>query len=177
MNELKKYRQSIRLKGYDYRLNGAYYITICSYQKQYLFGEIVEGNMKQNLLGDTIETVWYGLPLNFKFIELDAFIVMPNHIHGIILIKNQALERTEYYSQYPRGTMPESLGAIVQNFKSISTRKINRLCSDRLKVWHRNYYEHIIRNEDSYQKIRQYILDNPQNWQQDENNLNKFKPM
>jgi len=106
MNEPKKHRQSIRLKGYDYRLNGAYYITICSYQKQYLFGEIVEGNMEQNLLGDTIEAVWYRLPLNFN-----------------------------------------------------------------------NYYEHIIRNENSYQKIRQYILDNPRNWEQDENNLNKFKPM
>jgi REP element-mobilizing transposase RayT len=73
--------------------------------------------------------------------------------------------------------MPESLGAIVQNFKSISTRKINFLCGDRLKIWQRNYYEHIIRNENSYQKIRQYILDNPRNWEQDENNLNKFKPM
>jgi len=73
--------------------------------------------------------------------------------------------------------MPESLGAIVQNFKSISSRKINRLCGDHMKVWQRNYYEHIIRNEDSYQKIRQYILDNPRNWEQDENNLNKFKPM
>ncbi|MDJ0539834.1 MAG: glucose-6-phosphate 1-dehydrogenase, partial [Microcystis sp. M53603_WE2] len=141
------------------------------------FGEIVEGNMEQNLLGDTIEAVWYRLPLNFKFIELDAFIVMPNHIHGIIVIQNYDLEKTEYDSQYTHGTMPESLGAIVQNFKSISSRKINRLCGDHMKVWQRNYYEHIIRNEDSYQKIRQYILDNPRNWEQDENNLNKFKPM
>jgi REP element-mobilizing transposase RayT len=177
MNEHKKHRQSIRLKGYDYGLNGAYYITICSYQKQYLFGEIVEGNMERNLLGDTVEAVWYRLPLHFKFIELDAFIVMPNHIHGIIVIQNQALEKAAHDSQYPHGTMPESLGAIVQNFKSISTRKINFLCGDRLKIWQRNYYEHIIRNENSYQKIRQYILDNPRNWEQDENNLNKFKPM
>ena len=68
MNEPQKHRQSIRLKGYDYRLNGAYYITICSYHKQYLFGEIVEGNMERNLLADTVEAVWYRLPLNFKFI-------------------------------------------------------------------------------------------------------------
>ena len=133
MNEPQKHRQSIRLKGYDYRLNGAYYITICSYHKQYLFGEIVEGNMERNLLADTVEAVWYRLPLHFKFIELDTFIVMPNHIHGIIVIQNQALEKAAHDSQYPHGTMPESLGAIV-NFKSISTRKINFLCGDRLKI-------------------------------------------
>jgi len=110
MNEPQKHRQSIRLKGYDYRLNGAYYITICSYQKQYLFGEIVEGNIERNLLGDTVEAVWYRLPLHFKFIELDTFIVMPNHIHGIIVIQNYDLEKSgkdrirfSIYSRYNAG--------------------------------------------------------------------------
>jgi putative transposase len=193
-NPDKHHRRSIRLQGYDYRQAGAYYFTICSHQRQCLFGEIISGVMHPNIIGETVEAIWNNLPRHFPFIELDAFVLMPNHVHGIILITdNQFNCRGEAFGQLisdsqpesfapnalpspsdnpkiPHGTQSGSLGAILQNFKSVATRRVNRLTRHKVTIWQRNYYEEIIRDEKAYENIRRYIIENPLRWDDDEEN-------
>jgi REP element-mobilizing transposase RayT len=177
------HRKSIRFKGYDYTQAGAYYITICTYQRQCLFGEIVAGVMHLNLISETLQNCWHRLPQHFPFIELDAFVIMPNHLHGIILItddkttnKNQLFKQPIVQSvssaqipTLPKGTESGSLAALVQNFKSIVTRKINRLTRNYGTIWQQGYHEEIIRDERAYNNIRKYIVENPLKWHEDEN--------
>jgi putative transposase len=182
-NPNKHHRRSIRLKGYDYSSPGAYFITICTHQRECLFGEIVDSEMQLNSVGLYIQSYWQRLSLNFE-IELDAFVVMPNHIHGIIWLGGN-IGRGEAFGPkirkqhkdlcpnasplQPHGTQPGSIGAIIQNFKSITTQRINRISrSNNNKIWQRNYYEHIIRTENSLQYIRQYIHHNPLSWHHDQ---------
>ena len=179
------HRRSIRIKGYDYSQEGAYYFTICSHQKQCLLGEIINGIMQPNIAGATVAAVWHNLPRHFPFLELDAFIIMPNHVHGIIVIaeqqnninNNQLLTaQTNFQTSLPNGTKAGSLGAILQNFKSVSTRQVNRITRNSGTIWQRNYYEQIIRDEQAYNNIRRYIIENPLTWEDDEENITKFKP-
>ncbi len=176
------HRKSIRLKGYDYTQPGAYYITICTYQRQCLFGEVVGGIMHLNLIGETIRYCWHRLPEHFPFIELDAFVIMPNHLHGIILIADDNTNKSQLFKQpiiepvlseqiptLPKGTASGSLGALVQNFKSIVTRRVNRLTRNYGTIWQEGYYEEIIRDERAYDNIRKYIVQNPLKWHDDEN--------
>ncbi len=185
-NPDKHHRRSIRLKGYDYGQVGAYYVTICCYQRQCLLGEIVDGVMHPNLIGATVEAVWNSLPRHFPFIELDAFVVMPNHLHGIIVInesennigKQELLGRkSTFKNSLFNGTQSGSLAAIIQSFKSTATRRVNRLNRSSGTLWQRNYYEEIIRNEKAYENIRRYILENPLNWDEDEENLINKSPI
>jgi putative transposase len=177
------HRKTIRLKGYDYAQPGAYYITICSYERQYLFGEIIGGVMHLNLISETIQNCWHRLPQQFPFIELDAFVIMPNHLHGIILITDRNTNKSQLFKQpivvqpispskeptLPKGTKPGSLGALVQNFKSIVTRRVNRLTKNCGTIWQDGYYEEIIRDDRAYNNIRKYIVENPLKWHEDEN--------
>ena len=179
-NPDKHHRQSIHLKNYDYRQAVAYYVTICCYQKRCLLGKVIDGIMHPNLAGDTVQAAWESLPRHFQFIELDAFVVMPNHIHGIMVIKdshhNIGLTRLNspklaIQPSLPKGTQSGSLGAIVQNFKSVTTRRINHLNHKQGTIWHRNYYDEIISNKEAYLNIRRYIRENPLNWDNDEENI------
>lgn len=197
-NPEKNHRRSIRLKGYDYREEGAYYFTICCHQRRCLLGEIKDGVMYLNLAGATVKAVWDSLPRHFPLIELDAFVVMPNHVHGIIVITDSRGEafvpgfnNTSPESLFtkaspfpgcndtspPRGTQSGSIGAILQNFKSVATRRVNRITRNLGTLWQRNYHEEIIRNEKAYENIRRYILENPLSWDEDEENPLKFKPI
>ncbi|WP_413172537.1 transposase [Anabaena azotica] len=186
------HRRSIRLKGYDYSQQGAYFVTICTYQRNCLFGEIVDGEMKLNTNGEIAKGCWLSLHQHFQNVELDEFVIMPNHLHGIILIVNNPDAEGEalanQYSQQKtnlssqcfaptgekikiNGTKRQSLAAIIQNYKSVSTRQVNRINKAKGNViWQRNYYEHIIRNEEALNNIRQYIVTNPINWAEDEEN-------
>lgn len=182
------HRRSIRLKGYDYSQQGAYFVTICTHQRNCLFGEIVDGEMKLNTNGEIAKGCWLSLPRHFQNVELDEFVVMPNHLHGIIIIaeEGEALADLNYQKQQKfssqcfaptgdtikiNGTIPQSLAAIIQNYKSVSTRQINRINKAKGNViWQRNYYERIIRNEEALNNIRQYIITNPINWAEDEEN-------
>ena len=202
-NPEKHHRRSIRLRGYDYKREGAYYFTICCHQKRCLLGEIEDGFMHLNLIGATVKAVWDSLPRHFPLIELDAFVIMPNHIHGIIVITdhpNNNNSRGEAFvpitedtapqisatnaspfpgcndTAPPHGTQSGSIGAIIQNFKSVATRRVNRITRNSGTLWQRNYYEEIIRNEKAYENIRRYIVENPLNWDEDEENILKFKP-
>ncbi len=180
------HRKSIRLKEFDYTLLGAYFVTLCTYQRKSLFGDIVDGWMQLNEFGIIISAYWENLPINFRNIKLDAWVVMPNHFHGIILLNNSGKGRTSRKNKpgvsqtgdaYPYGSTPSrpigtvsgSLGAALQNYKSITTRRINLVKgTSGMTVWQRNYYEHIIRNEESYVKILGYIQNNPLQWTVDE---------
>ncbi|WP_416676645.1 transposase [Egbenema bharatensis] len=177
------HRRSIRLKGYDYSSPGAYFITICTRDRICWFGEVVEGEMRLNQLGQRVRSVWQTLPHHFPGLTLDEFIVMPNHMRGILVLNDTSRRGEAFASQPisqshridanasplpPCGTQPGSIAAIVQNFKSVSTRKINQICqTPGTPIWQRNYYEHIIRNENALQNIRQYITSNPASWKQD----------
>ena len=175
------HRHSIRLPGYDYSQAGAYFVTICTYHRQLLFGEIHDGEMQLNASGRMVSAQWLQLSCRFTDLELVEFVIMPNHIHGILVITGRGEASSEEISASanmlvtdasplrPNGTVPGSIGATIQNFKSITSRKINKLSGkSKEPVWQRNYYEHVIRDETDYQAIHDYILSNPLNWEKDE---------
>ncbi|HZX12945.1 MAG TPA: transposase [Thermodesulfobacteriota bacterium] len=129
-NSGKHYRRSVRLKEHDYSQSGAYFITICTYKRECLFGEIVDGEMQLNEFGGIVATCWNEVPRHFKNIQLDAFITMPNHVHGIVIITDSVGARHAsplQSPQTPRGPKPQSLGAIVGSFKSTITKRINKI--------------------------------------------------
>lgn len=230
-------RRSIRLQGYDYAQAGAYFVTICTQQKACLFGKIVHGEMQLNEAGKMIDEVWHQLPMRFDTLALDEFVVMPNHIHGILVlqegdsktgdhkdhpyamrnidrrgesrirpescIRPHAVRNTNdgddhkdrpYATRninrrgescirphpmrhtHPRGTLPDTVGRIVQAFKSITTHayitgvKQQGWSPFAGKLWQRNYWEHIVRNESDWHQICEYIHNNPLQWELDQLN-------
>jgi putative transposase len=180
----RHHRQSARLKGHDYAQPGAYFVTVCIRDRECLLGDIVDGEMHLTEAGEIAWRCWEDVRRHFPYVALDAGIIMPNHIHGIIVIQGRgeasavplhaSKERPESDAsplrQRPNGTQPRSLSAIVQNFKSISTRKMNAARgTPGTPVWQRNYYERVIRTDEELKAIRRYILNNPANWTTDEN--------
>jgi REP element-mobilizing transposase RayT len=192
----KHHRRSIRLKGYDYTQAGAYFVTIVTHGRELLF--------ENPVLRRVAETMWQRIPQHFPRVELDEWVVMPNHIHGILWILNddddgvgarhspkielmtarpgvaerpgQMQDDLGNASPLPVGPPPGSLGAIVGNFKSVTARRINRIRkTPGVPVWQRNYYERVIRNERELHAIRQYICDNPARWDEDPENPNRIR--
>jgi len=190
----KHHRRSIRLKGYDYSQAGAYFVTIVAWQREMLFGEIVDGEMILNRNGRIVRDAWFDLKNHYRYVELEAFVIMPNHAHGIIVLIDDGrggsfvsggtnlpedliagatplpAKQTRPYVTAKRHGLPE----IVRAFKSFSARRINRLHrTDGIPVWQRNYYEHIIRNERKLDNITRYIESNPSMWNDDDENPNR----
>jgi putative transposase len=166
-------RQSIRLPGYDYSQVGAYYITICARDRECLFGDVVDRRMQLNQAGLIIQSVWDGLPQFYDGIELDAFVVMPNHIHGVIVIDKPVgpIHESPLYAGPVVQRRRMLLAKIVGRLKMVSAKQINTLRgSSGQPLWQRNYYEHIIRDDGSLNRIRQYIADNPAQWEFDHEN-------
>ena len=174
------HRHSMRLKDFDYSQAGAFFVTICTKNRQCLFGKIHQGLMELNASGRVAAAQWLRLPNRFSGLELGEWIVMPNHIHGILVItgKGEASRHQSFASPEPiikdasplrpNGTAPGSVGAIIQIFKSVTSRKISTQIENfKGSVWQRNYYEHVIRNESELHAISDYILANPQNWEKD----------
>jgi putative transposase len=197
-------RRSIRLQGYDYSQAGAYFVTICTQNQECLLGEIISGEMRLNDAGRMVQTIWQKLPHRFPSVKLDQFIVMPNHVHGIVMLATRRGEpcvrpfpdeqdvQSEYRIQgehntqgehkvRPYGTLPGTIGRIAQAFKSSTTHeyamgvKQNGWPRFPGKLWQRNYYEHVIRDEDELNGIRQYIACNPANWAEDRENPSSAK--
>jgi REP element-mobilizing transposase RayT len=161
----KHHRRSIRLKGYDYSQSGAYFITICINHGRSFLGHIQEGVMYPSPPGEMVANCWDALPERFPNIELDVFSLMPNHIHGIILIMDTGLNANNN---------PIVLGNMLGAFKSISTNEYIDGVEERgwepfhKKFWQRGYWDRIIRNERELQAIRTYIINNPANWDKDQ---------
>jgi len=174
----KHHRRSIRLKGYDYTLPGAYFVTMVTHQHQLLFGDILNGDMALNYVGHIVKAEWLRTSKIRPNVTLDEYVIMPNHLHGIIIITNDEIpvgatswSPLQTDIQPPHGPAPHSLGAIVAGFKSAVTKQVNRILNTPgAPLWHRNYYDHIIRNEEEWDKIRKYIQTNPSNWETDHEN-------
>jgi putative transposase len=155
------HRQSIRLNGYDYSTSGAYFITICTHEREHLFGDIVNEVMQLTAFGDIARSHWQQLSQHHSNVIMDESIVMPNHLHGIIILES-SVDSTK------------SISEIIRGFKTFSAKAINKERSLRgVPVWQRNYYERIIRNELELDRVRQYIINNPRNWDADKNNQNQ----
>jgi REP element-mobilizing transposase RayT len=163
-------RKSTRLIGYDYSQPGPYFVTICTHEMKKLFGRIIGGVLDLNPYGCTAKKEWFQITVNLPYVELheDEFVIMPNHIHGIIWITE--VGATEPVAQNSRsGLNPRSLGAIVGQYKSRTAKLINRnRNTPGKKVWQRNYYDRVIRNEKELQSIRIYIINNPLQWEDDQ---------
>lgn len=193
----KHHRRSIRLPNYDYSEPGAYYITIVTWHRECLFGQVVHGAMKLNKIGQIVQWEWEVLPKRFKYLELGAYVVMPNHFHGILNfhehigasrqdLKNTRLgkvlspPKTEdgiEGSPLPVGPKPASLGAVISQFKSRVTKRLWKIPSLKgIPIWQRNYYEHIVRNEQDLQNKTDYINANPALWDQDNENPINLNP-
>jgi REP element-mobilizing transposase RayT len=178
-NSAIHHRKSIRLKEYDYSQNGAYFITICANDREYLFGEINAGTNAHADAGKMVDQQWNKLSNRFQNIQLDEYVVMPNHLHGIIIIVGAPLVGAHSIPMVAPTDAP-TIGDIVGAFKSITTHeyiigvKNNNWPEFNKKLWQRNYYEHIIRNEKSLNKIREYIINNPFKWDTDRNNPINF---
>ncbi|MCF8373421.1 MAG: transposase [Bacteroidales bacterium] len=175
------HRRSIRLKGYDYSRAGLYFITICVKNRKCLFGKIINDEMVLNDTGEMVEAKWLELPQRFKNIQLHEFIVMPNHFHAILEIVAATLVVAP--KGQPQGIAPtiaqtdtptsKTVGDMVGAFQSIVTVEYIRGVKNanwprfNKKLWQRDYWEHIIRNEQSYKRISDYIRDNPAKWKGD----------
>ena len=176
----KHHRRSIRLKEYDYSRAGAYFVTICVQNGECLFGEIVDGIVRLNEFGQIVEDEWRQTGRNRINIKLDVYVVMPNHFHGILFIHGDGggtarrAPTVERFGKPVSGSVP----TIVRSFKSAVTKRVNEIRhTPGGSVWQRNYYEHIIRDDDDLNRIRQYIADNPARWTDDENHPANIKPL
>lgn len=188
-------RRSIRLRNYDYSAAGAYFVTICTYDRECLFGEVVDGVMRLNQSGEIVREEWTRTPMLRPNVELDEFVIMPNHFHAIFCIhdvgahctrpdrmrpggahanENRAhigAEKDRAHIGAPLRRQPDSIGSIIAGFKSAATKRINILRDNPGgAVWQRNYHERVIRDDRELDNTRQYIADNPAKWDDDENN-------
>lgn len=190
------HRRSIRLKGYDYAQAGAYYVTVCTHERGHLFGDVVNAEMVPTAMGASAQRCWDAIPEHMPMVALDEFIVMPNHVHGIIVIGDVAIVGRGTVGaanspplrnagpaddpvdtpppDIPRRTsvaimVPNSLGHIMQTFKAAVSRQVVRdgLMPRGTPIWQRGYYEHIIRDGADHERIADYIRDNPANWNND----------
>jgi REP element-mobilizing transposase RayT len=156
------HRKSPRLIGYDYAQNGAYFVTICQQNRLHLFGSVVDGHMKLNAAGNMIVTYWHELRNKYAFATVEDFVVMPNHVHGIVIIHSD-----------PRPEHNTPLAEVVKWFKIMTTNGYIRGVNNsgwtafEGKLWQRSYHDHIIRNENEYLTIRNYVRENPARWLED----------
>jgi putative transposase len=153
-------RRSTRLPGYDYSQAGAYFITVCTQNRAMLFGEVIDCDVRLTEMGTIVQQIWSDLPTHYDGIDLDAFIVMPNHVHGIIVLSDQSDRR-------------HAISEIVRGFKTFSARRANERLGRRGALWQRGYYEHVIRNEKALDRIRVYIANNPPQWADDPENVSR----
>lgn len=191
------HRHSIRLKDYDYSSVGAYFVTICAWQRTCLFGEVVDGEMVLNDSGGIVSDEWVKTATVRINVELDQFVVMPNHLHAILVISDyvgakpvarpkapdntatntsadlqcQATQRRATHRVAPTGPGAGTIGAIMAQFKSMATKRINIIRdTPGGPVWQRNYYERVIRDEHELSRAREYIINNPMKWDLDREN-------
>jgi len=172
-NRQRPSRKSPRLKDYDYSQNGAYFVTICTKNRLPLFGNIRDGEMHTNVYGDIVWACWEDLVDHYNNIELDAFVVMPNHVHGIVLLYDMVVNSDDVGEGFKPSPTTNALKRhglpeIVRGFKTFSARRINeRRNSPGESVWQRSYHDRIIRHEAELNRLRDYVLTNPARWVED----------
>ena len=173
----KHHRHSMRLRGYDYAQAGAYFVTIVTRDRVCLFGEMVNGEMRLNDGGRMIEQWWFELNRKFSTVETDEFVVMPNHFHGIVVIAGVTVGADLRVGPYSEGAHAGApLPTIIQWFKTMTTNEYIRGVKTQGwppfhgRLWQRDYYEHIVRCENELTRIREYIANNPLQWEMDREN-------
>ncbi len=187
----KHHRRSIRLRNYDYSQPGAYFVTICTYQKQSWFGEIKNGQIYLNQLGKIVADEWLKTCKIRPNFQLDEWVIMPNHFHGIVIINDYSGDDQSLGAgnrpldlgagnrpldlgarDAPLQQKPNSLSSCIAGFKSAVTKRINLLRQNTdTPIWQRNYYESILRDEKYLAVVREYIINNPKNWPNDRDYL------
>lgn len=190
-----KSRKTNRLRNYDYSQNGMYFVTICAKDREELFGEIIGGRMVLNDVGKIVNEIWTQIPMHCSGVYLDEFIIMSNHIHGIIEIVNMICVGTQFIAseknlngkkdainrvptktggitgEYNPSLNPNSLSSIVRWFKGRCSFEIRKKLNPIYFAWQPRFYDRIIRNETELNRIREYIYKNPHNWERDRNNV------
>ena len=182
---MDKYKNEYRIPSaraafWDYSQNGAYFITICTKNRVHYFGEIEQGKISLSAIGTYAKSCWYEIPQHFPFVELGAFVVMPNHIHGIVIIKKTivasiativetqniaSLQRKNQPNPNKFGPQSQNLASIIRGYKIGVTKNARQIHAD--FEWQPRFHDHIIRNDDEYQRINNYIESNPKNWESD----------
>jgi putative transposase len=164
-------RKNIRLRGYDYSSNGCYFITICTHNREYFFGKIENKKFEYSPIGAIAYTFWNEIPRHFPQVQLGAFVIMPNHIHGIVEIVNDDFVGTRHgmslqnhQNEFGK-TIPGSIAAIIGQFKSSVTRWCNK--NELIFAWQSRFYDNVIRNYVDYERIENYIQNNVANWDKD----------
>ena len=164
------HRRSTRLPNYDYTRPGAYLVTICTQNRDCILSEISNSKSVLTDLGQQVFASWQWLEKQYPYLKLDEFIIMPNHLHGILVITDNCRggSRTALIAKR------KSLGHIVGAFKTISTKWFNKIQgTPGAKLWQRGFYEHVIRNDKELDRIREYIANNPARWEFDKENKTK----
>lgn len=167
-------RKLNRLKDYDYSQNGFYFVTICTKNREEFFGEIKDEEMILNEYGEIAKNCWLEITDHFQNAEFDEFIIIPNHIHGIVIIANDMDVGNADLRSLQQQRTKMYIPKIIHGIKSSVTRKIRGKYNDFNFGWQKSYYDHIICDEKSLDNIRQYIVDNPLKWDLDKNNLKKW---
>ncbi len=187
-------RHSIRLVGYDYASAGAYFVTLCTQGRLPMFGDVSDGTMHLSAAGEAVVGCWQWLSEQYPYVAVDRFVVMPDHLHGILLMTERGTEdestsagrggaarggsRTAPTERLESNDRRKPLGRLIGAFKTISTKRVNDLRGEPgAQIWQRNYYEHIIRSERALNRIRQYIIENPARWHDDPDDREAFRDL
>ena len=174
----RHHRRSIRLRSYDYAQPGAYFVTVCTHNRQCLFGNVINGEIRQNEYGRIVAACWSELPGHYPRVALDVFVVMPNHVHGVILLRDdEAVDRVGAgFKPAPTALAKRhGLPEVLRGFKTFASRRINEVRNIAgAPVWQRNYYERVIRNESEVNAVRHYIQHNSSPWAGDVDNPANF---
>jgi len=168
------HRRSIRLRDFDYSSLRAYFVTICTWKRECTLGK-VDGKVVLSAAGKITQEIWLELPKRFPTISLDSFEIMPNHLHGIINLGAINRAPTDMLRIVDVGAqfIAPKLGEMVRTFKALVTRRARAAGID-VFTWQRNYYEHVVRNDEELSRIRQYIEENPLRWEDDENHPDRI---
>jgi putative transposase len=172
MWDRQRQRRSVRLKGRDYSWPDTYFVTICTAERKCLLGHIENGQMCENILGRLVRREWQQLAIHFPDSELDAFVTMPNHVHGLLHLRRRVAPYEEPY-KVAKFAQPQcaSVGWMVRTFKAGVTHEARRMLRrPGFSIWQRNYFERVVRDAREYADAYRYICDNPKNWEKDDEN-------
>ena len=162
------HRRSLRLAGWDYSSNGAYFVTVSTWDRHNLFGEVIEGNMNLNDTGHLVAGLWQWLAQQYPHVLLDEWCVMPNHLHGILVLSGDEHDSGRGGSRTAPTPKRKPVGRLIGAFKTVSAKQINlRRQTPGARVWQRDFWEHIVRDDAEMDRIRLYIKRNPANWEED----------
>ena len=154
---INKSRKPNRLKDYDYSSNGYYFVTICTHNKAHIFGSVIDGKVQINQFGCIAAEELENIVCHYEMVSVDKYVVMPNHVHEIIVINNEERSRP----------FPTALPTVIGLYKSGVSKRIHQI-SPNLNLWQKSFYDHIIRDENEYLRVWKYIDENPLKWETDE---------